>query len=266
MNNHDSPDPGRRIGALAEASGLSVRALRHYDEIGLLAPSGRSDAGHRLYSASDVERLYRIRLLRSLDIALPDIGRALDDPSSDLRSTMAAHLDDVDRRIDASNRLRARLATLLQSFDSTNHPEPDNLLEVLEAMSILDHNVQRGVSILVYDDLEAAFNYLCRVFELGPGEVHRDGEGHVVHVQMQAGHGEVWLHRESPTFRLASPKSLGGASAMVAVIVDDVDAHFRHAVGQGAIVVYEPVDQPYGREWSARDPEGALWSFLKPIG
>jgi MerR family transcriptional regulator, thiopeptide resistance regulator len=153
----------------------------------------------------------------------------------------------------------------MRAIDSTNHPEPDKLLEVLEAMSILDHNVQRGVSILVYDDLEAAFNYLCRVFELGPGEVHRDGEGHVVHVQMQAGHGEVWLHRESPTFRLASPKSLGGASAMVAVIVDDVDAHFRHAAGQGAIVVYEPVDQPYGREWSARDPEGALWAFLKPI-
>ena len=60
--NHDSPDAGRRIGALATASGLSVRALRHYDEIDLLAPSGRSEAEHRLYSISDVERLYRIRL------------------------------------------------------------------------------------------------------------------------------------------------------------------------------------------------------------
>jgi MerR family transcriptional regulator, thiopeptide resistance regulator len=100
----------------------------------------------------------------------------------------------------------------------------------------------------------------------GPGDLHRDADGVVMHVQLQAGHGEVWLHRESPDFGLASPQSLGGTSAMVAVIVDDVDAHFRHAVSQGATVVYEPVDQPYGREWSARDPEGALWSFLKPIG
>ena len=65
MGNHEIPVADRRIGALAAATGLSVRALRHYDEIGLLAPSGRSEAGHRLYSTSDVERLYRIRLLRN---------------------------------------------------------------------------------------------------------------------------------------------------------------------------------------------------------
>ena len=49
-------------------------------------------------------------------------------------------------------------------------------------------------------------------------------------------------------------------------MVDDVDAHFRHAKGEGATIDYEPVDQPYGyREYSARDSEGALWSFMKPL-
>jgi uncharacterized glyoxalase superfamily protein PhnB len=53
---------------------------------------------------------------------------------------------------------------------------------------------------------------------------------------------------------------------MVAVMVDDVDAHFRHACEHGATIDYEPVDQPYGyREYSARDGEGALWSFMKPL-
>jgi uncharacterized glyoxalase superfamily protein PhnB len=62
-------------------------------------------------------------------------------------------------------------------------------------------------------------------------------------------------------------KTLGAASGCTAVIVDDVDDHFRGAVERGAIIVYEPVDQPYGyREYSARDPEGGLWSFMKPIG
>ncbi len=259
-------EPGSRIGVLAAATGLSVRALRHYDEIGLLAASGRSDAGHRLYSAEDIERLYRIRLLRGLGVALPEIGRALDDPASDLHRVMATHLEELERRLEAGNRLRARLTTLTRSLATSDHPELGDLLEVLKAMTMLDPNVQRGISILVYADLEAAHDYLCRVFELGPGELHRDGEGVVVHVQLQAGHGEVWLHRESAEFGLASPQSLGAATAMVAVIVDDVDAHFRHAVEQGATIVYEPVDQPYGREWSARDPEGALWSFMKPIG
>jgi uncharacterized glyoxalase superfamily protein PhnB len=58
----------------------------------------------------------------------------------------------------------------------------------------------------------------------------------------------------------------GAATASVAVMVDDVDAHFRHASEHGATLDYEPVDQPYGyREYSARDSEGGLWSFMKPL-
>lgn len=53
---------------------------------------------------------------------------------------------------------------------------------------------------------------------------------------------------------------------MIAVIVDDVDAHFRQASSKGADIAYEPVDQPYGyREYEARDNEGGLWSFMKPL-
>jgi uncharacterized glyoxalase superfamily protein PhnB len=59
---------------------------------------------------------------------------------------------------------------------------------------------------------------------------------------------------------------MGAATASVAVMVDDVDAHFRHASERGATILYEPVDQPYGyREYSARDSEGGLWSFMKPL-
>ena len=50
-------------------------------------------------------------------------------------------------------------------------------------------------------------------------------------------------------------------------MVDDVDAHFRDAVAHGAHIEYEPTDQPYGyREYGARDLEGGLGSFMKPIG
>ena len=52
----------------------------------------------------------------------------------------------------------------------------------------------------------------------------------------------------------------------MAVMVDDVDAHHRHAAARGAEMVYEPVNQPYGyREYSARDLEGGLWSFMKEL-
>jgi len=47
----------------------------------------------------------------------------------------------------------------------------------------------------------------------------------------------------------------------------EVDAHQRQALDEGAHVIYSPTDQPYGyREYSARDPEGGLWSFMKPLG
>jgi MerR family transcriptional regulator, thiopeptide resistance regulator len=49
-------------------------------------------------------------------------------------------------------------------------------------------------------------------------------------------------------------------------MVDDVDAHFRETSARGAVIRYEPVDQPYGyREYSALDSEGRLWSFMKPL-
>lgn len=257
---------GRRVGELAAAAGLTVRTLHHYEEIGLLVASARTEAGHRVYSGADVERLYRICLLRRLGLPLNEIGRALDDPAWSLHSAMRAHLGDLERRLEVMGRLRGRLAQLVRSLDPAGAPAGADLLDVLEAMTTLDTTVQRRISILVYADLEGAFEYLTRVFGLGPGQLTRDSEGRVVHGELQAGDGVVWLHPEAPAFGLASPRTLGAATASVAVMVDDVDAHFRHARTQGARIDYEPVDQPYGyREYSARDSEGGLWSFMKPL-
>jgi DNA-binding transcriptional MerR regulator/uncharacterized glyoxalase superfamily protein PhnB len=259
-------DVGRRVGELAGATGLTVRTLHYYEEIGLLVASGRTGAGHRVYSGADVERLYRICLLRRLGLPLGEIGRALDDPAWNLRAALATHLRDLDRRLETASRLRARLAGLVASIGPSDAPLTEDLLPVLEEMTMLDTTVQRRISILVYSDLEAAYDYLVRVFGLGPGQLTRDGEGRVVHGELQAGDGVVWLHPESPEFGLSSPRSLGAVTASVAVMVDDVDSHFRHASEQGAPIDYEPVDQPYGyREYSARDCEGGLWSFMKAL-
>lgn len=258
--------PGRRVGELAAATGLTVRTLHYYEEIGLLVASGRTEAGHRIYSDGDVERLYRICLLRRLGLPLGDIAQALDDPEWNLRAAMTTHVDDLDRRLEATGQLRARLGQLLTSLAEANNPLTDDLLNVLEEMTMLDTTVQRRISILVYTDLEAAHDYLVDVFGLGPGQLTRDDEGRIVHGELQAGDGVVWLHPESPEFGLSSPRVLGATTATMAVMVDDVDAHFRHAAAHGAPIEYEPVDQPYGyREYSARDSEGGLWSFMKPL-
>lgn len=257
---------GRRVGELAAATGLTVRTLHYYEEIGLLPASGRTEAGHRLYAPADVERLYRISLLRRLGLPLAEIGRALSDPAWSLGPAIAAHLRELDRRLEAGAGLRARLAQLSSAIETNGGARPDDLMNVLEEMTMLDTAVQRRIAILVYQDLEAAYEYLTSVFGLGPGSLDRDKDGKVVHGEIQAGDGVLWLHREAPEWGLASPRTLGGQTGMVAVMVDDVDAHFRRAREQGAKIRYEPVDQPYGyREYGALDLEGGLWSFMKPL-
>lgn len=70
------------VGQVAAAAGTSVRALHHYDRLGLLRPSGRSRGGHRLYGPDDLARLRRVLFYRELDLPLPEIARLLEHPGS----------------------------------------------------------------------------------------------------------------------------------------------------------------------------------------
>src|SRR5437879_10892711 len=69
-----------KVGELARRTGLTVRTLHHYDEIGLLRPSLHTEAGHRLYTAGDVARLQQVMSLRRLGFSLEDVRGCLDRP------------------------------------------------------------------------------------------------------------------------------------------------------------------------------------------
>jgi DNA-binding transcriptional MerR regulator len=84
------PERSWRVGELAEQTGLTVRALHHYDEIGLLVPSLHSDAGHRRYTSADVRRLHRILALRGFGFTLAEIGEILDEVPIDPRACCGA--------------------------------------------------------------------------------------------------------------------------------------------------------------------------------
>jgi MerR family transcriptional regulator, thiopeptide resistance regulator len=70
------------VGAVAQLTGVSVRTLHHYDEVGLLQPSGRTAAGYRLYSPADLQRLQRVLFYRELGFGLDVIAVIVDDPGS----------------------------------------------------------------------------------------------------------------------------------------------------------------------------------------
>ncbi|GAB3837845.1 MerR family transcriptional regulator [Micromonospora andamanensis] len=103
------------VGRVAELAGVSVRTLHHYDEIGLLEPSTRTTAGHRAYSADDVERLREVLAYRRLGFGLREIADLVDDPTTDAvahlcrlrgllmdqRDRAAAMVTAIDRELEA---------------------------------------------------------------------------------------------------------------------------------------------------------------------
>lgn len=89
-----------QIGEVADLTGLSLRTLRHYDDVGLVVPSGRSPGGFRLYTGPDIDRLLLIRRMKPLGFTLEqmrdllDITDQLDTPglTADQRSALTRRL------------------------------------------------------------------------------------------------------------------------------------------------------------------------------
>jgi DNA-binding transcriptional MerR regulator len=255
-----------KVGTLASATGLTIRALHYYDQIGLLKPSRRTSAGHRLYDAADVARLYRISLLRRLGFPLEQITSVLDDPEWQLPAAVDRHLAHTQQRAAIAARLCARLADMAAELARQDNPSPEQLLATLEEMTMLDTTIHNTTGLLVYDDVHSAHDYIVRVFGLSSGPVEPGPDGSVGYREVRAGGQVIGLHpAESAAYR--SPRSLGAVTGMTVIAVDDADAHYARSVQAGAEIIEEPVDQPYGvREYGARDPEGQLWYFHSPLG
>ena len=125
-----------KIGELARIAGVTVRTLHHYDELGLLVPSERTQAGHRLYSAADVERLYRLLALREIGLPLEEIGPLLDREGG-LADTVRRHLGRVEQQLGALEELRLRHTRLLASFDG-GEVSTQQFLDAMEAMTMFE--------------------------------------------------------------------------------------------------------------------------------
>jgi DNA-binding transcriptional MerR regulator len=91
-------------------SGVTMRALRHYDTLGLLRPAKRTEAGYRLYGDADLLRLQQILLFRELDFPLDRIKKILDDPGHDTMSALASQIEFLNGRSQRYARL-SRLAS-----------------------------------------------------------------------------------------------------------------------------------------------------------
>lgn len=149
-----------KVGPLAEASGLTVRTLHHWDTIGLLSPSRRTSGGHREYTGEDAARLYQVLALRSLGLGLETIAVCLDtgvDPDRLLRD----HLADVEASLAALGTLRERLLKLRDGLTT------GALMDALEAMGAAGTERERVLRRHLDEDQLGVL--AARGAELGPG-------------------------------------------------------------------------------------------------
>jgi len=123
-----------KVGELARRSGVTVRTLHHYDNLDLLKPSARSDAGYRLYDRKDIERLHHIQALRGLGLSLTDIGALLNQRAVSLPGLIDQQLLQLDRQLQSLQRLRSRLHRLRERYVLGEEPALTDLLDTLGSM------------------------------------------------------------------------------------------------------------------------------------
>ena len=153
--------PTYPIGEIARRTGLTVRALHHYDAEGLLVPSARTEAGHRRYTDADVARLQQIVSLRAVGLPLSSVRAVLD--AGDALAVVEQHLAHVRARLAHETRLADRLAAFAALLRRNGTPGTDDLLTLIHHTTMFEkHYTPEQLQQLQH-----------RAETLGPDEIQR---------------------------------------------------------------------------------------------
>src|SRR6185369_93567 len=131
-----------KIGELAKRTGLSIRALHHYDAIGLLSPSQRSDGGARLYGRDDLIRLHRIEALKRLGCSLPEVKAALDDCNRAPQDILQRQIETLRAQAQRAEQLGHHLQRLLDVVAAGHDTAAHDWLDTLELMNMYHQHLE----------------------------------------------------------------------------------------------------------------------------
>src|SRR5688500_11316333 len=119
------------VGELARLTGVTVRALHHYDEIGLVVPSQRTAAGYRLYDDQDVIRLQQVLLFRELGLPLDEIAFAIAE-SGTRESLLRKHREVLVAKRVRIDAMLAALDSALGALEKGETMQPDDVKQMFE--------------------------------------------------------------------------------------------------------------------------------------
>lgn len=127
-----------KVGELAKRTGLSVRTLHYYDEIGLLKPSHHTGSGHRLYGPGDVARLQQIVSLRDLGFPLEQVREFLDRPDASPRGVLRLHIARLREQLDQQRRLVERLERLAAGLEQAGTVSATDLMTTIQEITMFE--------------------------------------------------------------------------------------------------------------------------------
>lgn len=128
-----------RVKDVARIAGISVRTLHYYDEIGLLVPPTRSDAGYRLYDDDSLLRLQQILIGRELGLTLEEIRGSLDDPNFNHKEALLRQRDALEKRARATTEMIDAVDRALAILDSDEKGDDMTMTEIFDGFDPEDH-------------------------------------------------------------------------------------------------------------------------------
>lgn len=159
----------KTVKEVAKLTGVSVRALHYYDQIGLLKPSKVSEAGYRLYDGAAVEKLRRILFFREFGVPLKEIGGLLEAEKADRERILAAQKDTLLRRKKQLERLMAQIDNALRgeknmTYEAFTQEDVEELFHTFMEHApeeIIDAGIREFGSMEAYRE-----NYVAKALQL----------------------------------------------------------------------------------------------------
>lgn len=148
----------KTVKEMSEITGVSIRTLRYYDEIGLLKPTQLTEAGYRLYDNKSLEKLQQIMFFRELEIPLTDINNIMDNPDYDKEQALLAQKSLLESKVNRLNGIIELITDVMKgvntmSFEAFSENDVQKMLDhTLENMSkeILAEQVKNYGSLEKY--------------------------------------------------------------------------------------------------------------------
>lgn len=125
-----------KVGDIAKLTGLTVRTLRFYDQIGLFSPSGQTDSGHRLYNELDLSRLHQILSLKELGLSLEEIKSALNGGQISPLEIIGLQINQIKEQIKLQQKLLEQLRHVSKLMQGKAELTVEDFTSLLQAMKI----------------------------------------------------------------------------------------------------------------------------------